>query len=273
MVYEIKSVERRFLINGFVSAFEFIWNDRYVFSGENHDFWEVVFVTDGEVDVTEDEKVYVLKSGDMILHAPGEFHTIRSRKGSSPKGYIISFSASGELPPTLKEGIFSIEEGEKAFYLDVFSKINLFILADRNNEHVGQEASELLAAFLIRLGSSPTSHHLNLSPAAKEYCAVVSRMTEAVCENVSLEDIANRNGISVSYVKFLFRKYAGVSPKAYYTNLRVQYAQKLLCEGMSVSSVSDKMNFSSPNYFSTFYKKHTGVLPGEVKRMNRQERE
>ena len=266
MIHKIKTVERRFLINGFISAFEFIWNDRYVFNGESHDFWEVVFVTSGEVDVTEDEKIYVMRAGDMILHAPGEFHTIRSRKGSAPCGYIMTFSAAGELPEALKDGIFAIDEREKEVYLEIVARIHKFLMSKGNTEHFGQEASGLLTAFLVRLGTSPVSHKLNTSPAAKEYCGVVSEMMESVCENLTLTDIAAKNNISVSYVKFLFQKYAGVSPKQYYTNLRVQHAQALLCEGKSVAEVSDIMNFSSPNYFSAFFKKHTGVLTSEVKK-------
>jgi len=146
------------------------------------------------------------------------------------------------------------------------ARIHKFLTSKGNAEHFGQEASGLLTAFLVRLGTSPVSHKFNTSPAAKEYCGVVSEMMESVCENLTLADIAAKNNISVSYVKFLFQKYAGVSPKQYYTNLRVQHARALLCEGKSVAEVSDIMNFSSPNYFSTFFKKYTGVLPSEIKK-------
>ena len=40
------------------------------FLGEMHDFWEVVYVIDGEVIVSADENVHEFKSGDIIFHKP-----------------------------------------------------------------------------------------------------------------------------------------------------------------------------------------------------------
>ena len=91
-------------------------------------------------------------------------------------------------------------------------------------------------------------------------------MARTVSQNLSLEDFSIENNVSISYLKLLFAKYAGISPKAYYTNLRVRHATELLKEGMSVAEVADQMAFSSPNYFSSFYKKKTGVLPSEIRK-------
>ena len=90
-------------------------------------------------------------------------------------------------------------------------------------------------------------------------------MTEQAGENLNLSDLAAEHHVSISYIKYLFKKYAGVSPKAYYTQLRVFKATKLLKEGATVAEVADQMNFSSASYFSAFYKKQTGVLPSSLK--------
>ena len=82
-------------------------------------------------------------------------------------------------------------------------------------------------------------------------------------ENLTLDDIATQTNISVSYMKFLFHTYAGIGPKKYFNQLRIQRATELLQNGHSVTDVSTIMNFSSPNYFSVFFKKHTGVPPSQ----------
>ena len=63
--------------------------------------------------------------------------------------------------------------------------------------------------------------------------------------------------------KLLFNTYAGISPKSYFNQLRLRHANELLSIGLSVTEVAELMNFSSPNYFSAFYKKHTGISPSE----------
>ena len=40
----------------------------YVFSGEMHDFWECVYVIDGEVCISSDERMYNLRKGDIVFH-------------------------------------------------------------------------------------------------------------------------------------------------------------------------------------------------------------
>ncbi len=260
-------IERQFLINGVYSAFSFAWDDSFIFHGESHDFWEIVFVTQGEVEVVEDGKVYTLGKNNMILHAPLEFHRIRSKSGEEPEGFILSFRVAGELPRELRHGIFVLSEAQKEDYLLICHKAHVF-LADHNaSPYAGQEVADMLSSFLVHLSTSTANRSVADSPSAAEYRKIVAAMTAGICENLTLADFAVSCNISVSYLKLLFKKYAGISPKAYFTHLRVQHAAKLLEEDHTITEVSDAMNFSSPNYFSTFFKKHTGKLPSEYKKV------
>ena len=91
-------------------------------------------------------------------------------------------------------------------------------------------------------------------------------MRENVMQNLPLTEIAALCYVSVSYLKLLFRKYAGASPKEYYSNLRLTEAILLIKEGLSTTEIAERMKFSSPNYFCSFFKKRTGVTPSEYRR-------
>ena len=117
--YPFKSAELDFTISGFHTAYEFRWDEHYVHLGERHDFWEVVYVISGEVEVAEDERVYRLRDRNMIFHAPMEFHKIRSLPGSSPHLLIITFSAEGALPETVKNGIFNISPADQRIFHNI----------------------------------------------------------------------------------------------------------------------------------------------------------
>jgi AraC-like DNA-binding protein len=263
---ELHRIVREFQIDGFYTAFPFAWDEHFVFHGESHDFWEIVYLTDGMVEVTEDEKVYLLKKENMILHAPMEFHRIRSAGGSSPQGYIMSFHALGRLPEELKTGIFVPGREEGARYAAICEQIAACLAGTARSPYAGQEAADELAAFLIRLGGERAEHRPDTSPAATEYRRLVTAMTDGVCENKTLSDFAQECSVSVSYIKQLFRQYAGISPKAYYIALRVRHAAALLEEGRTVTEIAEQMNFSSGNYFSAFFKKHTGAMPSAYKK-------
>ena len=264
---EMHRIDRIFEIEGFFTAFRFDWNSDFVFSGERHEMWEVVFLSSGQVEVVEDEKIYTLLPGDMILHAPTEFHRIRSFGGTSPSGYILSFTAKGELPEELKENLFRLSEEDGLRYRAIAEKAVAFVESLEEDGYAGQETAALLSAFLVHLGRSrQTESRTRTDPSADAYRRLVSCMRENVMQNLPLSEIASLCYVSVSYLKLLFRKYAGASPKEYYSNLRLTEAMLLLKEGFSAAEVAEWMNFSSPNYFSSFFKKHTGVTPSEYRR-------
>ena len=261
------SVDKKFDIVSFSSAYEYKWDQNFVFLGENHEQWEIVLVTDGCVEVTEDEKIYRLGAKDMILHASMEFHRIRSSEGSSPSVMVMSFMPVGALPSELKNGVFTLNDTLFNEYLSVFKNIYRIIHGTDEDKYFTQEASAMLSAFLIHLAKTPKQQMLPLSNAAtNEYKKAVRAMSDGICENLTLPDIAKRCNISVSYLKFLFAKYAGVSPKTYYSNLRIQHSCELLKQGMSVTDVANTVNFSSPNYFCVFFKRHIGISPLEYQK-------
>ena len=88
-------------------------------------------------------------------------------------------------------------------------------------------------------------------------------MQQGLYENLTLEQIATACHISTSYLKVLFARYAGISPKAYYLKMRYNEALNLLKKGLSATEVATKMNFSSPSYFSAFMKRYAGLPPAK----------
>ena len=262
-----KKISYPFTITSFNSAYEYVWAKDFYFAGERHDFWEVVCVLRGEVEAVEDEKVYILHAGNLICHAPMEFHRIRSSGGTEPHVLILSFSHEGEMPQSLGEGLFSLSPDEAATYTALFARVNRFCRDEAAGAAAGAEAGHALAAFLARLSAEHVPEdRLSHSGRAAEYRRVIEVMQGAVRENLSLSDIATRAMVSISTVKSLFAAFSGVSPKNYYAGLRAKEAMRCLESGMAVAEVADMLGFSSPNYFSLFFKRNFGVPPGRCKR-------
>ncbi len=263
----LKRVVKKFDIVGFYTSFDFSWDDSFVFNGESHDFWEVVLILDGKAEVTEDEKIYMLEKNSMILHAPMEFHRIRSAGGTSPNGYIMSFLSEGELPEKLKNGMFILTSEQIREYTKICEDITAFLQGDEENEYFSQNTAQRLSEFLLNLvGTDIAKQHLVETSGAFEYRKLVSAMTEKLCDNITLAELGEYCHISVSYIKVLFEKYAGVSPKKYYSNLRLQYIITLMREGMSNKNIASLMNFSSMHYFSLFFKNMTGMTATEYRK-------
>ena len=264
---KIIEIKPSFKFKSIRSAYNFNWDDGFVFEGESHMSWEFVYVVSGCVRVTENENVYNLREGDMIIHAPMEFHTICSDEGTSPNVLVISFVIDGGLPANLTNGVLLLGEKEREEYQYIFERLYSFYHNDELNHLAGQEGSDALSSFLIRVNSNHMAKSkLVMSRSAIEYKKIVTSMIEHLYDNCTLEDIAAYNNTSVSNIKALFRKYCGITPKLHYARLRCTEAIKLMSNGLSAAETADKLNFSSPNYFNTFFKRMTGVPPATFNR-------
>lgn len=258
-------VEQKFGIDCFHTAFSFEYGEDFVFRGERHDFAEVTLVTSGRITMTQEENVYTLEAGSIIFHAPMEFHRMQSADGTRPTGYTTSFHTTGILPERLLEGYFVLDSESLGEYETIMARLIPYVRGEESDEYEGQYLANSLCAFLIRHCSARKAP-INQGASAKEYNKIASDMARCVYDGYDLGTFAKRNNISLSYLKLLFSKYAGVSPKSYYASLRAAEATRMLRDGASVAEVALKMNFSSAGYFSTFFKKHTGKAPKCFKR-------
>ena len=251
-----------FRFNRLRTVWNFNWDDSFVFSGETHISWEIVYVASGCVCVTEDEKLYKLREGDMIIHAPMEFHSIRSAENTNPNVYVITSIVEGELPKNLTDGVFGLSQAEQKEYKEIYNRLFEFFNSDERDPLEGQGCTDALSAFLIKINKSHTAEaKLLLSHSAMEYRKIVLSMLDCLYDNCTLEELATKNNTSTSNIKALFKKHGGTSPMLHYSRLRCTEAIRLMSEGYSAAETANMLNFSSPNYFNTFFKRMTGKPP------------
>ena len=68
----------------------------------------------------------------------------------------------------------------------------------------------------------------------------------------------------------VFRRAVGVTPYAYLVQLRVNRAQAMLCQGLSVSDGAYSCGFSDQAHLTRTFKKSVGVPPGRYVRSVRE---
>lgn len=266
-------IEEKFRIDCISTIiYDRVFPKEFVFNGEVHDFWEIVYVVSGKIEVVENDEIYLLSDGDMIFHAPMEFHRIRAAEDTSPHVLNMSFTAEGTLPANLKDGIFALDSEQSSTYMKLFRFTgNDFLKNGTSDAYKGLEAANRLSSFILHLCSNTEAQEtVSTTSSALTYKKLVKLMNKEVNSGLALQDFADKSFISISYIKTLFQRYAGISPKTYYNRLRLTQSQRLLSQEMSVSSIAEKMNFSSPNHFIRFFKSNTGMTPLQYKKQSLQ---
>lgn len=256
-----------FEITKLCNAYEQKLDSGFVFAGESHDFWEAFYVVSGSLDVTCDDKVYSMGAGDMIFYPPLSFHKINRVGKKGVRLLNVSFEHTGEIPSELPLSVFALSAEEGESLIKTLELVRTTVRDNSAHPYVAQLAVSRLTSLIIELSFEHNAEDRHLTSAsASEYRNLVSYMKEHVCDNLSLTELARENHVSVSYVKLLFNRYAGISPKTFYSRLRLNTARSFLKSQASVSEISAKMNFSSPNYFSRWFSKATGISPSSYKR-------
>lgn len=87
--------------------------------------------------------------------------------------------------------------------------------------------------------------------------------------DISVEQVAEKFHISVSYFSKLFHEYVGVTFPEFISDLRLEYAREMLLSNpdISVKKVAEICGYGGTSYFSAQFKKKYGISPSSAKRM------
>ncbi|NCC43716.1 MAG: response regulator [Clostridia bacterium] len=92
--------------------------------------------------------------------------------------------------------------------------------------------------------------------------AAVSYIEDHYNENISVNDLAERFGMSPNYFSSIFKKEMKQSAVNYLTRIRLKQAERLLGESdMNVVDIARQVGYEDGQYFFRVFKKHTGMTP------------
>jgi len=260
----------------------FEYSKDFVYSGEKHDFWELVYVDKGNVTVGADDKKILLNQGDVYFHKPMQWHNVAADGITAPNLAIISFDCNDEamdyfedktfhLEPKLRNVLSSvISETEKAFVTPIvkyYGSDALKVNADApkcSEQLIKIYLTELL---LLLLMEESKDEKVRVKIDESTFDVVIHYLEANICENVSLADVANHTHISPSTIKKLFRENTGESFVKYFTAMKMKEAKTLFREySKNVAEVAQKLGYNDSAYFARVFRRVTHLSPSEYKK-------
>lgn len=260
-------IEKMINLKSVITAFDDIRPKNFYFSGEMHDFWELVCVLSGTAAATADERVYSLSAGNILFHKPLEFHRIWSADGTTPHILIISFEAEGDGMKYFEEKSFALNSDECERITDINAAFRN-VLSGNPDKYFLNEAAVRFEEFLLGLFGRKHRRIAVKDKNAADFELIVSYMNSHSEENLTLSDIAKGCNLSVSNLKRIFHIYSDVGVMKYFISIKIRRAIKLIESGQSIAETSERLGFSSTNYFHNVFKRETGMTPREYKSKN-----
>lgn len=272
-IYDGVVDEKRFYVGGVT-----LDDGRYEL--HTHEYTEITLITGGEGVHQVETHTYPVAKGDIFVIHGNTSHGFTGGTDLSMKNIayeegvlfdlqklraLTGYHAFFELEPAHRS-----ENGEKTFlHLDTAQYETLMrIIKELENEKAGKTpGSETVIRLLFTHLVTLVSRYYevpceNASSLFLPFAHTLAEVEANYTSQISLSDLAEHAGLSVSRFTELFRKHKGTSPIDYIIRLRITRASELLRTSESrVTDVAHAVGFDDSNYFSKVFKKVVGKSP------------
>ena len=269
-------------IAGLFSIHYFEFPRDYAFVGEQHDFWELVYVDKGQLLATAGDSVFPICNGELLLHAPNQWHNLQADGTSAANAMVLSFRCRSKKLQCLADRRFRPDSRQRELLQEILKESrNAFShqpgnpydhsLPRRKDTPVGAEQliglylEQLLLSLLRQLESPQRVDRRSGSVPMLD--AILSYMERNVTRKLTLEHLSEEFHVSISYIKRLFSLYKQTGAMGYFTELKMQKARQLLRESdRNVSQIAEDLGYDNVYYFCNVFRKNVHMSPLEYRR-------
>lgn len=283
MAYRYTELTEEISIRKIISIHYFEYMSDFSFPGESHNFWELLCVDKGEVEVISDHETMVLKRGDIIFHKPNEFHGVTANGVVAPNLVVIGFECGDPSMSFFEDKVLTISERERNLLAQIIAEARNGFASVLNDPYLEQLVRKEQAPFgteqmikihleqlLIQLYRSFSLYHQiqiqkhDILENDKLYNSIIAYMESNLRNQISIEKICKDNLIGSSQLKKLFRDRNSCGVIEYFTTMKTDLAKQLIRgRQLNITQIADYLGYSSIHYFSRQFKKETGMTPTE----------
>jgi len=244
------------------------------FKGENmnfpphlHEEVELLYVKNGEIEVTIGADVKVLKKGNMSICLPNVIHSYKTYSNCS---YIIVIFNSNILP--LYKNSFISYKAEKPFVSmaqiskEVIHNLNLLYEEFRNEQNIGAITGYMYIIFSriiphLKLNEKVQHTRVDIIDSALIY------ISEHYLLPINLQSISQALNVSPFHLSRMFSLRIGSRIDHHINELRINYADYLLeSSEKSITQIAFECGFETLRTFNRVYKQVKGITPREYKK-------
>ena len=230
---------------------------------EGNQWTELAYVTDGQAEYTINGIQYRVKKGDLLCTQKESLRSAHTYPENLMKCYIVSgpvYNTSFHEIPLPFPSLSHV--GIHQDILSMYNNLDSTWVSRKPGYEL--KARGLYMMILQRFfeqvyfGENEKNHNIRISKAIKY-------IVEHYTEDLSVQIVCNKVGLSAAYFGNLFKIQTGESFHQFLTRIRLNHAENMLLSGeYNINETATACGFSDPFYFSKVYKKRHGVPPSKI---------
>ncbi|MBQ7770299.1 MAG: helix-turn-helix domain-containing protein [Clostridia bacterium] len=247
-----------------------IHHNAYPIQHCHDDFWEFMFVSEGELLHKINGQTRKLTQNMLCIIRPNDCHTITQPKDTSSVHYNLAIRS-----PRLIELL-------KIFPLDLFELLNEnkaleYQILPQNTTHIVRSAESIMSSdrsmkismmtlYFFTIVQEIVSHMAATKGIRQQYSNCTNQLIQLLNNPANLAyglaHLVSMTGYSYSHLNRTFTRETGNTPSHYLKQKKLKYAQELIqYTDTSLNDIAYKIGYSSYSHFSDFFKDMTGDTP------------
>ncbi|MBU2906574.1 helix-turn-helix domain-containing protein [Arenibacter algicola] len=249
-------------------------------SKKNEGYYALFWIKNGVKWLEIDKVPYRNVSNSLFFLHPSIDWKLRKENTGSSSGYILYLSQEILDNPLLSK--LHINE-VRLFTTDAIPKINLSPGIEKRIQSILEMLDELIGSELNHKDDAIISLLNTIFVYCDGQCNIKSVISENNAKkalvykfkklvdkrfsvNHKVSDYAEMLNVSDNYLNECIKETIGVNAKAIITEKRIMNSRhQLKFTDKTIKEICFELGFSSPDYFSYFFKKHTGITPSMLR--------
>ncbi len=224
------------------------------------------YVTDGEFELTIEDKVYIISKGDLVLIPCDVKHSYKLTSKKHMRKHWCHFEAlkgSDNFFKNVKTDLI-VNIGIDKKLISMFKK--LYTYESKHDAISAISSKATLMLIIAKYLENCKNITIKKNADNPELASVINFMQENISRSITIDKLAEFTHLHPNYFIRLFKQYFGSSPIKYFNNMKINVAKEYLQKGnYSIEEISKTLGFSDLYSFSKFFKKNVGISPTRFK--------
>lgn len=225
--------------------------------------FQLLYLAGGSADFVIGGKNFHLTEGHVILYYPGERQYYLYERKNHPEVYWLHFTGSQAASWASRAGFSHsgfCRTGLQSEFVLLFRRIIREVQLKKPRCH---PLCALYTRELLELLIRQTQSQQDTSGHGSELVEkAIVQFYQSYQQPLQIRDHADALNVSVCWLIRCFKRYTGVTPQKYLTDIRIAKAKELLYSStLSCGEIAASVGYPDPLYFSRVFRRETGQPP------------